>query len=251
LTGGRDGDADPTAEGLAGFADMFEDPSMKELMRSQLKASVGMLFGDFLEHCGLEGERRTQFEDLLLDRQMAMASLGMKGMKKGTSDEERASIQETLLEARTASNEEIKEMLGEELFNEFERYENSSSERMELNAFKEGLAREGTPELTRDQEERLMAMMYEERTAFEYSGGFDPSGNEIPQWDASTENIERIIGDHARLQSQIAARAGEVLNPEQVAAFQSNQDSFHKMMEASLRVSISMFGGGEERGPAE
>jgi hypothetical protein len=116
---------------------------------------------------------------------------------------------------------------------------------MELQSYKGALASGGLGELTYEQEEQLMGIMYEERQAFQFSSNYNPNQNDVPQWKPTAETTSAVVADYAQLQGQIAARAGEVLNPEQVASFQANQESFLKMTEAGLRMSEQMFGSAE------
>jgi len=232
-----------SAGALSGLADMFEDPAMRELIKAQMKGQVDMMYGEFIEDLGVDKAKRADLHALLLERQMDMASLGMKAMRKGVSPEDKEAAGEALQLARDTSDDTIKDLIGDDAFEDFQRYEDSTGERTELTAFKQSLTRSEAADLTFEQEEKLMAIMYEERKAYKFNSDFDPTGQSVPEWEATEDKVKEISADYRGLQTQIAARAGEVLDEKQIGVFVNNQDSFHKMMQASLQMSVKMLGG--------
>ena len=240
--GGSKGGEDVEKQGggnMSGFAEMFEDPAMREMMKTQMKGQIGMIYGDFLEGVDFDAQKMGKLEDLFVDRQMDLAANGIRAM--GPADKEG---REEMVATQESYNEQLREMLGEEKFEELQLFEDSTPERTELKSFKDSLVRGGLPELSYEQEEQLMGIMYEERKAFKFSGGYTPNQNEVPDWKPSKEMTTQVTADYANLQAQIGVRVGEVLKPEQIEVFNKNQESFLKMTEAGLKMSEQMFGAG-------
>ncbi len=226
---------------MGDIAAMFEDPNMREVIRTQMRGQVSVMYADLFEHFGLDDAEEADLEALLVDRQMDLSVHGMRMMKPEGGDEESAEALDALTAVREASDAAIAELLGAERFSEFERYEDSQSERTELAQFRDALAAQGR-ELSPEVEEQLMAAMYEERNAFAFSQDFDPTGQDPGSWSpASDESMETQLREYRQLQRKIADRAAGVLPAEDLAVFESNQNTFYKLMEGSLQMSAKMF----------
>src|SRR4029078_10689584 len=58
------------AKGMAkSLQKMMKDPAMKEMMRSQQKATINMMYGALLKEMTLSSEEKTRFVDLLSNSQ--------------------------------------------------------------------------------------------------------------------------------------------------------------------------------------
>lgn len=223
------------------LAKMFEEPGMRDLIRKQMKGGIAATYGAFSDLVGLSGEKREAFEELLVNRQMNMSKDAMKMMSGDISDEEKAEINAAVELAMSASQDELREFLGDEAFEQFEAFEDSTTERMELDGFKSALASAGVPELSLEKEQALMGIMHEERKAFKFSGDFSADQNELTDWRPTVRSVEAVTADYIKLHDQVAARAGTVLNDQEMKAFLTNQASYRKMMEAGMEMGARMF----------
>ncbi|MEM7147759.1 MAG: hypothetical protein AAF591_21830, partial [Verrucomicrobiota bacterium] len=221
---------------LSRYAEMFKDPAMGGFMRKQLEAQFKVLYDDLLDSEELSQEERDQLEELLIGKQMVAASMGMKAMNSSLTKQEREEITASMKEKIKEYDAAVREVYGDELADKLRLYEKSTGERQELNAYKKALASENL-ELPFETEEKLMAVMFEERNAFSFSNGLS-STNPRSFNNMDQGKLDTFKDEYVQLQEKINARVAEILDEEQMEVFRNNQGKYLTGVEGMMRMSL-------------
>jgi len=223
------------------MAEMMQNPAMKEMMKSQMRSSMEMVYRDLFDMLGLDPDKQDKLSKLLADRASAGMELGMSMMGgKKPGKEEMKTMTDAVKAATETSDKAIKELLGDEAYGKFEIYEKSQPERMQLNALSGQMKDKGFA-LSEQAEAQLMDAMYQERTNFKYDVNladqkdFDPEKFTQP-------NLERYLEQQATLQEKILARAGTILTPDQLSVFTESQKQQAVMTKMQMELGMKMMG---------
>lgn len=232
---------------MGAVAEMMKNPQMKEMMRAQQKVAVGQMYGGLSRYLSLTGERKEQLDELLLDRQMALAEMGL-AMMSG-SKEEQAKLGEEIAAAQTEYNAAIKALLGDADYEIFKHYEESIPEQMSVSMFKNNLT--GDETLSEQQEYDLITALYEARKALPAESLLNQQNNQTA--DPTMFSEERIAEAMRQLETtqQVSAeRAGAILNAAQMERFKVWQKQMADMQRMGLTMAAQMFGQGQPPGGA-
>lgn len=234
------------ADGAKGFgsmiAKMMQNPDTKQFIRNQQRTTVDQLYGPLTKKLGLAPEHAQQFKDMITDNMM-------KGAEKaqamfGGSQADRAQAMRELAEDQKLAQAEIRSFLGEEAFLEYQDYSLTLQERSQLNMFRQQGG--GENPISDQQAEQLLAIMSQEKKAVapELAQAFNDQTQPAAGMDAvlSEERAAKMLAAQEALNARISARAGEVLGPEQEAAFLRFQTNQLGMMRAGLSMARQMFG---------
>src|ERR1051326_2087684 len=228
---------------------MMKEPSMKKMMRAQSKSMMSTMYGDLATELTLTPEENANLTELMLDQQMKMLdrtdvlfSKQGEGAANGLGD------------APEQGDKQIKALLGEEKFAQFQDYKKTVTERVQLNSFKAELENGPSP-LQDAQFQQLLGIMREEREK-------NPAPVEEPakagaiNFDKifSGELLEKQIASQEQLNARVLERAGQVLKPEQLKALTDFQKQQLSLQKFGINFARQMFGSADEIGqtqPAE
>jgi hypothetical protein len=148
----------------------------------------------------------------------------------------------TIGDQQKKADEGIKALLGEEKFGQFEEYKKTMSERMQLNMFKTQLDGGSSP-LQDDQFKRLMTLIADERAknppAFSQDSLPDPANlDKILNADVLDKQMQWQEG----LNGRVLERAGQILTPEQLKAYDDFQKQQLNLQKFSMKMAREMFG---------
>jgi len=229
------------AKALAG---MMKMPGIKQLLVSQTKPVIEMMYADLLDELWqLSPDQRAKVMDILLETMTEAQLSGIEMMQEGIDEGNAKALSEKMAAASAQRDEKIKEILNDPAkFVEFQRYEDSIAERHKLNQFKEALStKDAALAMTAEQEERLMNMMHRERkalnlgTPLEHETKFDPA-----RYTPEMLNAQR--DKSARLQEKILAESRAILKPDQHEVFSQSLKSVRAMEEMSFEMAQTLFG---------
>lgn len=219
------------------LGNMLKDPEMRKAMEQQQRLGMEMLYGSLVKQLQLTPEQEKKFKEMLLAQQMEnMEQAG--AMFEGTS-EDRARVAQELAEKKKENEEQIKELLGEDKFAQYEEYNQTIGERMMLEQF--GRNVEATPEQT----EQLLAIMREEKKNVQVNLG-SPTPDVTQDWQAvlgSDDATAKIFAQQEEVNARVLERAGQVLTPEQMQKFGPVLQNQLEMQKAGLKMARQMFGG--------
>jgi hypothetical protein len=238
-----------SGKGMAGmYSKMMKDPAMKEMMRTSQKAAMNTMYGSLFKELNLSPEQKEKLTGILLDQQMqTMESAGAVFDKDGKPDI--AKIGEAAKDSEKQSDENIKALLGDEKFAQYQEYKKTMGERIQIDQFKQQM--EGTDSALKDvQVKQLMGMIKEERERNPPVISNDPGEN--------VANLEKLVsGDSMEKQMQwqeeinrrVLERAGQVLSPDQLKAYSDFQTQQLNMQKFGMKMAREMFGN-KSGGPA-
>ncbi len=249
-TSGTNSPDDGTSGALGGgqgmgemFEKMMSDPAMKEMIRSQQKTMMKSMYGSLFKELNLPAEQQKKLTELLLDAQMSSVE-NMGDLFKSEGDARTNAIN-AVAEKQKATQEQIKALLGDEKYAQYEDYQKTLGDRMVLNQFQQQSAGTET-ELRDDQMQRLVALIKEERARTPPIFDEDPGKTaENLQKVFDTELFDKQMKWQEELNKRVLGRAGGLLTPEQLKEYAEFQESQFNMMKLSMKMAREMFKGQE------
>jgi|GEM_PF-3550939 len=248
LLSGGDGDTrDATkkkkkSNSMSKIAEMMDNPVMRETLTQQLRGQIAATYGQLFSDQGFNDEEIDALNDILAERQLALTDVSMELMAEGGFGDAKKmeAIAETTKKAKKEYDDQIKELLGDEKFNEFDRFEKTMGERQQIDTLRSQLADTNSP-LSQDQEQRLMDIMWETRNdpAFSDAHVDINSPNAFPVYN----NTDRALDKVTAMQEDIRKKSAAFLDADQIEALEKNQQSFRDMIKMAAEMSKSMFGG--------
>ena len=227
------------------MVEMLKSPEGKEMMKANMRAmglsvarSYAKLFGDL----HLTPEQSAAMKDLLVNKTMAGADMITAAMS-GQADPAQLQAQAVQVkEAQAALEDQIKQLLGDDNYAQYQAYGKTLSERMVITQFSDQLAG-GPKAVPPEQEQQLFDAMVEERQNFKFTTDFsDPSKLQGDVASYYTEaNKQRYLQELDQLSQRYLARAQSILSPDQLGAFQTSLASQQAMQAASVTVGAKLF----------
>lgn len=228
------------------FAEMFKNPEMREMIKNQQKTVMGSLidknYADFFKSMNLTPEQQQAMKDLLLEKMLGNADLGMEMMSGEVDAEKRAELTKKMKEAADAINQQLKDMLGAENYAQYEAYEKTVPDRMALEQLKTQLG--GDLALNANQESLLVSAMSEERQNFKFTTDFsnqqDFSEDMFSKF--TEDRINLFLQEQEQLGQKYLARAQTILSADQSAAYAKSLKNQQEMMKMGMKMAQQMFG---------
>ena len=227
------------------MVEMLKSPEGKEMMKANMRAmglsvarSYAKLFGDL----HLTPEQSAAMKDLLVNKTMAGADMITAAMS-GQADPAQLQAQAVQVKAAQAALEDqIKQLLGDDNYAQYQAYGKTLSERMVITQFSDQLAG-GPKAVPPEQEQQLFDAMVEERQNFKFTTDFsDPSKLQGDVASYYTEaNRQRYLQELDQLSQRYLGRAQAILSPDHLAVFQTSLASQQAMQAASVTVGAKLF----------
>ncbi len=239
--------ADPSSGG--GMADMMskmmQDPAMKEMIRSQQKTMMKTMYGALFKELNLAADDQKKLTDLILDSQMG--GMDNLGELMGKDDAARQNAVSAMTDKNNKLKEDIKGLLGEEKFAQYESYQKTMGDRMVLDQFQEHL---GDSPLRDDQSKQLLQLLADERGRVPPVISEDPdkAGDAFAKM-ASEEALNQQLKWQEDLNQRVLGRAAQVLTTDQLKEFTEFQTTQLNMQRMGLKMAREMFGGSKTRTP--
>jgi hypothetical protein len=223
---------------------MFSDPKMRDVMKSQARMGIDMMYRDLYDLLDLPEPQRSQFEKLINEKATAGMEAAFAMMGGDKSPEERKAAAEEVKKLVDETDTKIKDLLGQEDYDKVKRYEDSQMERMQLKTFT-GMLTSKDLSLDEATESKLMDAMFQERTKFPFASDYiDQQNPDISRF--TPENTERFNEEYTQLNDRIAKRAESILSPQQFEVFRESQTQQVNMIKMQMEMGARMFGGGGE-----
>lgn len=227
-----------TERPFARIAKLLEDPAMKNMVRAQQKTMLDMTYRALHESLDISDAQMETLKGLLLDKQMKQMDLGLEMMNKSLTDEERKAKTVEIENLAADIDNQIKSLLGEKNYELYKYVEDTQTERMQINLFKQSLST--LDQLDLKQEEALIFAMNNARKDFAFTT--EPrEGQDILDFTRmSPDAIRARLEEMRKLEEQYVAAAGKILTPEQLRQFIAYLERQRSMQEAMMKM---MFGG--------
>ena len=218
---------------------MMSDPAMKEMMRSQQKSMIETMYGRLFKEMNLTPEERQKFSELLLDQQTKAMEAGMGLFEEGGLTNVTQSVQAQQKE----SEEQLKALLGEERFTQYQEYQKTVGDRMQLDQLRRQMETAGTP-VQDEQLQQLLALTKEERERVPAPFPQDAQGAAANmERMVSGEFMEKQMAWQEEINRRVLERATTVLTPDQLKAYEQFQTQQINMQKLGLKMMKGMFGG--------
>lgn len=230
--------------GQAGFgttlAKMMKDPAMKKLIRDQQRAIMDPLYKPLVKQLGLSPEGASQFKDMLAETATKAAD-SAGSLLGGSSPTNRAEAVSALAAGQKTAEAEMKSFLGEAGYAQYQDYQQTVAERMQLMAYQQTAGAEFP--LTDQQTEQLLGFMKEEKQNLAASGN-QPSpgaGQGGSPGNLSDTQVEQLLQTQQALSQRVYDRARTILSPDQANAFGTFQTNQIQMMRMGMTMARTMF----------
>jgi hypothetical protein len=226
--------AKPESEmgGMGNFlAKMMADPETKKMIRAQQRLMLDQIYSPLIKQMGLSAEEAEQFRNLLADHTLKSAEKAT-ALLGGAASTNRAELTARLTEEQKAFDEQVRSLLGESRYAQYQDYQQTAGERAQLNQFRQQFS--GESAVTDQQTEQLLAFMKEAKQAV---GGLEqPQDAASMQAMLSGEGIEKLLQNQEAAGRQVYERARGVLSDSQLAAFGRFQTNQYQMMRMGMSV---------------
>ncbi len=237
---GGDGEKDKKGGGDFGkmIQKMFSDPKMKGVMRSTQMMTMKMMYSDLAKELGLGADQANQVMELLGDRQMAIASKGMKML--GGESGDAASAEETGKEIEKSNEEydaQLENLIGKDGMVKLKEYERTAGDRMQIQQYKQAFSAGGAP-LDDRQSQGLLGIMKEERLKLPPSP-LDPAAKDVGaamKAIQSDETFNALMAGQQDLNARVLSRSRTVLSPDQMVQFEQIQKQQLDMQKMGMEM---------------
>lgn len=223
---------------LTAIGDMMKDPEMRKVMAQQQQMALNMMYAPMYKKLGLTEEETEELKKLLLEQQMSHIEQSTALMDQGITN--KTAIAEKLATEKAARDEQIKALLGEDRFTEYEDYTQTMGERMMLNQ---------QMNLPEEKMEQLLSIMAEEKRAIQAF----PQAPPDPAQNLDRMMQEGFLEQHLTAQEGVNAhvyeRARAILTPEQLETFEAFQKNQLNMQRMGIEMARRMMKPGENPGP--
>ena len=228
------------------LAQMFKNPEMKEMIKAQQKSALGAMidknYGRLFSDLHLTAEQTSALKDMILNKQMAAADMGLSMFADDLDAAKRAELVQQVKTASDAGDAQIKEFLGGDNFTQYQAYERSLNERMAVSGFRDQLGT-GPTALTGDQEQQLLQAMTQERQNFKFTVDLSDQSKFGGDFGSmlTEDRVNAFVQELGRLNQQYLAKAQGILSPEQFAAYEKYLDNQQALQKAGMQMAAKMF----------
>lgn len=193
----------------ANFAALMANPEFAKAMSVQQRAFLDARYADLFKKLNLSPEQLEQFKSLLVERQSARMDVMVAARENGLDPREnRDELRKMTAEAQAEVDATIKTALGESVYNAYQTFENTQSQRALVKQLDTRLGYSSTP-LSSTQSDFLVTALAAGSTATADQGGGGP-GN----WGG---------GSRATITDEVVQQAQSVLTPDQLSALKQLQ----------------------------
>lgn len=223
-------------KGKGGFlARMFKDPEMRKMLAAQQASALRGYYSDFVKQANLTPDEAEKFFQLLQERQMALMDSSANMMAGGEVDMKAATA------AANTTDDALKDLLGSARFGEYQDFEKTLGDRIQVQQFSQQLGAVGPP-LQDYQSQALIQIMSQEQANLPnfksgHGAGIQQATNMNPaDMDQFSQQIDAM-------NQRVYNRAMSVLTPPQLSAFASFQKNMAAAQLAGLKMSQQMLKG--------
>ena len=221
---------------------MMKDPAMREMMRGQQKAMMGMMYSGLYKDLNLPKEQQEKLSELLLDGQMKNIEAAQGLMDPESATNNPAAATKAIADQKKEADEKIRALLGDENYATYEDYQKNVGERMQMNQLR-GQLEEAKIPMQGEQEQQMLAILKEEKSRVPPVIPQDAGQNlaDVKNLLAG-DSIDKQLAWLEDYNKRVLERAGQVLTPEQLKRFTEFQDQQASMQKLGLKMAKEMFG---------
>lgn len=222
---------------------VIADPKIRQLIRDQQKAGMGMLYKEFATRLKLAPEMSQKFVDLLAEDIMEGVDHVGVALRDGKSREE---IDRIFTEQELALQEKVKTLLGAEGYAEYQEYTQNLASLLTAEQFKGQLT--GDKAAKEEKAKQLYDVMQQETQAALGAAGLPGDFQTLPMLNfrniASEQEAEKNLGLMQNVYDRAIGRAGSFLTPEELRLLQDYRDKALENSRAALAMNRRMMAPG-------
>jgi hypothetical protein len=216
---------------------MFKDPEMRKMLAAQQAGALRGFYSDFVKQAHLTPDEANHFFQLLQDRQMSLMDSSANLMSGSAVDVNAATA------GINTANQALKDLLGPEGYREYQDFEKTLGDRIQVQQFSQQLGSVGSP-LQDYQSQALIQIMSQESASLpNFQSG---SGAGVQQaLNMSPADIDRYSQQVEAMNQRVYNRAMAVLTPPQLTAFAAFQKNMATAQVAGLKMTQQMLKGSQ------
>jgi hypothetical protein len=193
-------------------------PEAVQLIRTQQKAGMGMIYKGLSKRLNLSAEQGEKLNDLLADNVMENITHITEALRDGKTAEEREQV---FASQELALDQKIQDLLGPEGFAQYQDYTHNLGSYLTSEQFKGMLT--GNDEAKQSQTKQLYSLMQEETKAALSNAGLSENYQVVPILNfrniASEEDGQFSLKLLEDIYNRVGTRASSFLNPEELKKF--------------------------------
>ena len=199
-------------------------------------------YSPLLQQLQLTQEKGVQLMILVEKKMMAGMNAGISMMNRRVDAARRAELMGQVKSQSAACDEEIRQLLGEQNFHEYQKYDKTVPDRTLVGLFRKQSAGKSRP-LGAEQQEQLIQALGAARTQVKRTVDFNTLGSaqrDIAEL-LTEENIRQFEKEEEQFGEALLPEAGRILEPEQLAAFQKFLEKQRRTQIAGFKMAAKMF----------
>lgn len=217
---------------------MYEDPSFRTNIRKSLEGSFDSMYGPLCEDLNLGPEDLSKLKGLSLDHYVDIIIINQETLTI-SSEEEKSELQKRFEKSEKEYEAKYKELLLVVNYEKYKAYEDRLNERYLVTSFMESLGPE--EKLTKDQQQDIIDLIYEERQDAYAEINYDPKKLEFPL-DLNEEKIAKKMRLTEEIHTMALEKAGTTLSPSQAEKLKDYLKNQRDIEETSLKLILQEYG---------
>lgn len=227
------------------LAQMASSPQMKDFMKTAMTSGIDKIYAKLIADLHLTPEQTAALKDLLVNKKTVGMDVGTEMLSGKLDAAGLKKLTDKINAEQSDADAQIKAFLGDQGFAVYQAYEKTYPDRAAISGpagFEEQLT--AGMELAPDQAEQLVAAMGDARQNFKFTVDYSAGANGKTDLASlySEDNINRYQTEQQKLDDLYAARAQNILSPDQLAVFQKFLTNRLAMGAMSMQMSAKMFG---------
>ena len=232
---------------MQGFAAMFKDPKMRDMIKSQQKTVLGPMldkqYAALFQQLDLTPEQTVALKDLLEKKTLAGTDAGFSMLDNTLDAAQRAELAKQVKSQTDDIESQIKQFLGDANYLTLQTYEKTLPDRTTVSRFNDQLAGTATA-LTSDQQQQLLQTMSDVRANFKWTAtlsnpGAAANGDFAAMF--TEDNINQFVQQQEQFDQQVFTRVQPILSPDQFKAFQDYTATQQQLQMAGMKMAAQMF----------
>ncbi len=240
--------SDQTGEKAAGggmgdfLTKMTKDPEMRKAMAQQQRMGLNMIYSSLFKQLQIPPDQEQKLKDMLLEQQMANMSQAGALLDTGGN---RAEAMQKLGDDQKQRQDQIKQLIGDEKYAQFQDYNQTVGERMMLDQMGGDVA------LSPEQKDQLLGIVLEEKKNSQINNSGDPttSSKDFQNVIGSPEAMDKLLAQQKQVNERVLERSGTILTPDQIRKLEPILNSQLEMQAAGAKMARQMFS--QPGGPAQ
>jgi len=224
------------------LSQMMQDPDTRKFIHEQQRMMMDQMYGPLAKQMGLTPEETAQFKEMLGDNAMKAADKA-SSVFGGLASTNRAESLTTLTAEQKNFDDQVKAFLGDARYAQYKDYQQTVSERMLLNQFKQQAGSDYN--LSDVQTEALLSFMKEEKKNVAASTGLPlaDANQDAAKLQAmmSDDKVGELLQAQETIGQRVYDRARTILSPEQLETLGRFQTNQMQMMRLGMGMAKKMF----------